>query len=581
MKFFKYLAQLVPAIALVLVAAFGFQESAPALEAIDCTAAAATQCSLTQFQTGEAVVEEEELAEGQYEDGTYQGVGTGYRGEVKVEVVVKDHQITTVTVLSYVDDTSYFNRAKTLIESIIKQQTWEVDSVSGATYSSRGIKEAVENALTGATFDSSIGASGQSSAVGSKVGTEFEEPTDGYNDGTYYGTATGFGGPIKVKVVISGGKIKSISIVSAASETPSYFSRAKAIIQRILSAQSPNVDTISGATYSSNGIREAVKKALRQAMKSGGGNSSEEDEETDDPNQNTPNQDEVSQDTGKKLDGEYNDGQYTGVGYGYHDGEIQVQVTIKDNSITALKIVSSEYQDEPFFTNAKALLTTVLTEQTTEVDAVSGATFSSNGILQAITDALNQAKVTGDGDENTDDDGSNSDDTNNDDSQQEPDNSENPDGDNTGDNSNSGDDGNTGDDSNTDDNSDSGDDSNTGDNSGTGGDDQNSDEPTPEAKRNGTYTGTATCEPDKWKEFKAYTVSLTVTFVDGVVTNISDPSYSDSSNFWYMDKASASVLPSLKSSGTADAVSEATCSSYALMDAFDDACRQADADLGG
>lgn len=549
MKFFKYFSQLIPAIALLLAAAFGFQESAPVLETIDGTAAAAAQCSLSQLQTGQGEAEAEALAEGEYEDGTYQGVGTGYRGDVKVEVVVKDHQITTVTVLSHVDDTSFFNRAKSLIDAIIKQQTWEVDSVSGATYSSRGIKQAVENALTGATFDSAIGAAGQASAVGSTVGSEFEEPTDGYNDGTYFGTATGFGGPITVKVVISDGRIQSISIVSASSETPSYFSRAKAIIQRILNAQSPNVDTVSGATYSSNGIREAVKKALKQAVKSGNQSEEEEPEETEE----TPsNPDEVSQETGAKLDGAYHDGQYIGVGYGYHDGEIQVQVTIADNSITALRIVSASDQDEPFFGNAKAILGTVLTEQTTQVDAVSGATFSSKGILAAIEDALNQAKVT-DGEADADNDGSDSEETDNEQTPQEPDESENPD----------------------DADADGADPSDET--------DSDTDEAAPEAKRSGTYTGTATCEPDEWEDFAAYTVSITVTFSDGAVTNISSPSFSDpkGKNTWYMNKAAGSVLPSLRSSGTADAVTGATCSSYALIDAYNDACRQADADLGG
>ena len=549
MKFFKYFSQLIPAIALLFAAAFGFQESAPVLEMIDGTAAAAAQCSLSQLQTGQGEAEVEALAEGEYEDGTYQGVGTGYRGEVKVEVVVEEHRITTVTVLSHVDDTSFFNRAKSLIDAIIKQQTWEVDSVSGATYSSRGIKQAVENALTGATFDSAIGAAGQASAVGSTVGSEFEEPSDGYNDGTYFGTATGFGGPITVKVVIGDGRIKSISIVSASSETPSYFSRAKAIIQRILNAQSPNVDTVSGATYSSNGIREAVKKALKQAVKSGNQMEEDEPEETEE----TPdNPDEVSQETGAKLDGAYHDGQYIGVGYGYHDGEIQVQVTIADNSITALKIVSASDQDEPFFDNAKAILGTVLTEQTTQVDAVSGATFSSKGILAAIADALNQAKVT-DGEADTDNDGSDSEDTGGEETPQQPDDSENPydsdaDGEDPSDET-----------------------------------DSDTEDAAPEAKRSGTYTGTATCEPDEWEDFDAYTVSITVTFSDGAVTNISGPSFSDpkGKNTWYMNKAAGSVLPSLKSSGTADAVSGATCSSYALIDAYNDACRQADAELGG
>lgn len=52
-------------------------------------------------------------------------------------------------------------------------------------------------------------------------------------------------------------------------ETPAYFSNAQGVISQILSSQSPNVDAVSGATYSSNGIIQAVQSALSQAMPSG------------------------------------------------------------------------------------------------------------------------------------------------------------------------------------------------------------------------------------------------------------------------------------------------------------------------
>ncbi|MEI3281036.1 MAG: hypothetical protein V8R46_10100 [Eubacterium ramulus] len=71
-----------------------------------------------------------------------------------------------------------------------------------------------------------------------KCSTTVAEVADAaaYKDGTYYGSATGFAGPIKVKVVISGGKIASIEIVST-SDGSSYISKAFAITGKIVSSQ--------------------------------------------------------------------------------------------------------------------------------------------------------------------------------------------------------------------------------------------------------------------------------------------------------------------------------------------------------
>ena len=93
-----------------------------------------------------------------------------------------------------------------------------------------------------------------------------EEEESGFRDGIYEGTANGYGGPITVSVTISGGKIDAIDVVSHAQEDPAYYSMAEAITSKIISSQTPDVDTIAGASYSSNGIKNAVIKALQQAL---------------------------------------------------------------------------------------------------------------------------------------------------------------------------------------------------------------------------------------------------------------------------------------------------------------------------
>ena len=88
-----------------------------------------------------------------------------------------------------------------------------------------------------------------------------------YKDGTYTGDAKGYGGNIKVQVTIAGGEITDIEVLSAKDEDEAYYNTAIRIIDDMLDKQSPNVDTISSATYTSTGIKNAVIAALKQAVK--------------------------------------------------------------------------------------------------------------------------------------------------------------------------------------------------------------------------------------------------------------------------------------------------------------------------
>ena len=98
---------------------------------------------------------------------------------------------------------------------------------------------------------------GEDSASAGQAGT--------YKDGTYTGSSQGFGGEIKVKVTVSGKKISAID--EASGEDEAYLSMAKDIVKTILDKQTTDVDTISGATYSSTGIKNAVGQALEGAAK--------------------------------------------------------------------------------------------------------------------------------------------------------------------------------------------------------------------------------------------------------------------------------------------------------------------------
>lgn len=92
-----------------------------------------------------------------------------------------------------------------------------------------------------------------------------EEVLGPYQDGSYTASAQGFGGDITVTVTIEGGYLADISVDDAAGEDTAYFSMAEAILDDIMAAQSAEVDTVSGATFSSTGLKNAVAAALEEA----------------------------------------------------------------------------------------------------------------------------------------------------------------------------------------------------------------------------------------------------------------------------------------------------------------------------
>ena len=95
-----------------------------------------------------AVDNDAEDSSGGLTDGSYTGSGQGFKGDTKVSVEINGGKITEIKVISTGDDDAYFSQAEGLIDEIIKQQgTQGVEAVSGATFSSNGILDAVDNAL--------------------------------------------------------------------------------------------------------------------------------------------------------------------------------------------------------------------------------------------------------------------------------------------------------------------------------------------------------------------------------------------------------------------------------------------------
>ena len=88
-----------------------------------------------------------------------------------------------------------------------------------------------------------------------------------YKDGIYEGSGTGFGGEITVSVTVTQGKVADITVLNADGEDPAYYNQALTVLDKIISAQSAEVDTVSGATFSSTGLIDAAADALGKAAK--------------------------------------------------------------------------------------------------------------------------------------------------------------------------------------------------------------------------------------------------------------------------------------------------------------------------
>ena len=375
-----------------------------------------------------------------YKNGTYYGSGNGFAGEIKVKVVVKKGKIKEIKVIESNDGASYIASASALLKDIIKKQSTNVDTVSGATYSSVGLIEAVRDALKDAGLSkkdkSKKDKSKKNKSDDSKTkpedktadrtteeqNTETQVPVDipegrvPYKDGTYIGVGEGYKGDIIVSVTIKDKTIREI-VVTETKDDEAFFNKAKNLLNDILAKQDANVDTVSGATFSSKGLIEAVSDALLQAKKATESEEPQElKEDTADNNkkeEEKQNVETVIEDTPKdsivpeepKM--VYKDGTYTFTTLCNPDanGDFQpytlsLTLTVKDNRIDSISDIyqvdeggddNSWYIDRAVNGTKKnpGVVAKIKDNGSVEgVDAVSGATCSSNAIIAAVRDLL-------------------------------------------------------------------------------------------------------------------------------------------------------------------------------------------------
>lgn len=171
---------------------------------------------------------------------------------------------------SSADKQSGENKASGSEDKSVKKETEKnnASSVNNADKSSNSqtntAKPANSNTSSSNGNSSSTGGSTAAAKPAEQPAPAPAEPSYTYKDGTYSGSAQGFNGPVGVSVTISKDKITAVSVTSSTDDEP-YISEAKALCSKIVSANSADVSAVSGATYSSNGIKGAVKAALAKA----------------------------------------------------------------------------------------------------------------------------------------------------------------------------------------------------------------------------------------------------------------------------------------------------------------------------
>ena len=188
-----------------------------------------------------------------------------------------------------------------------------------------------------------------------------------FTPGEYEATAQGFAGAVTVKVTVDEEKVTAVT-VTGENETPALGGAAIEGYNASLIgvADADAVDATAGATVTSNAVKEALAKALAEAK-----------------GEAVVNDAAVA----------FTAGTYTGTAKGYN-GPVEVAVTFSDSAVTAIEVGANKETDHVGNVAFEPVIADILAENGTGVDGVSGATFSSNAIRNAVNDAAEQAGCT-------------------------------------------------------------------------------------------------------------------------------------------------------------------------------------------
>ncbi|MFF8969357.1 FMN-binding protein [Streptomyces sp. NPDC014995] len=305
-------------------------------------------------------------------------------GPVQVRLTVANGKVTQAEAVQSPkggqSDQINANAVPKLNQAAVAAQSAEIDSVSGATYTSEGYKKSLQSALDKAK--ASAGAS-QGSGAAQVSGTFTGDAAD-----TQYGA-------VQVRITVSNNKITKSETVQAPKGGQSDQITANAVPklnEAVVTTQSPNIDTVSGATYTSTGYKKSLQSAIDKANASAGsqGSGSQDPGAEGSGSQGSGSQGSGAQDSGSAQAS----GTFTGDAANTQYGAVQVRITVANGKITKAEAVQAPKggQSDQITANAVPKLNqAAVAAGSADIDAVSGATYTSAGYQESLQSALDRA----------------------------------------------------------------------------------------------------------------------------------------------------------------------------------------------
>ncbi|SFG47722.1 FMN-binding protein [Oribacterium sp. WCC10] len=301
---------------------------------------------------------------------TVEGTAQGMDGDVKVELILTRDKIYSINVTEQNETPNIGTMAvDQLPASIFEANSLSVDAVTGATVTSTAIKNAAAQAIEAAGFDPAN--FGYTKEEKKEVTVNLEDiPADAV---TATGEAQGLGGPVTVEITATADRIYNV-VATGDNETPGIGTKAlEQLPGDIISANTVDVDAVSGATVTSDAIKEAARKALESAgfdaASYKGGQSASKVDPKDIP-----------------ADAVTATGEAQGLG-----GPVTVEITATADKI--YNVVATGDKETPNIGTMalEQLPGEIISKNSISVDSVSGATVTSDAIKNAAAEALKSA----------------------------------------------------------------------------------------------------------------------------------------------------------------------------------------------
>ncbi|MFF4659829.1 FMN-binding protein [Streptomyces sp. NPDC001381] len=324
---------------------------------------------------GAAAQEAAQGGSGAVVSGTMTGdaVKTQY-GNVQVRITVVNNKITKAEAVQAPSGGTSTQKTELAIPklnaAVLAQQTSEIDTVSGATYTSEGYKKSLQSAIDKA--NASAGSSQGSGSGSAQV------------SGTFTGDAvkTQYGN-VQVRITVAGGKITKAEAVQAPSGGTSSQKTELSVPklnQAAVAAGSADIDTVSGATYTSEGYKKSLQSALDQAKEKAGSSSGAGSD--------------AGSGSGASSGAAQASGTFTGSVAQTQYGPVQVRITVAGGKITkaeAVQAPSGGTSSQKTELSVPKLNQAAVAAGSADIDTVSGATYTSEGYKKSLQSALDQA----------------------------------------------------------------------------------------------------------------------------------------------------------------------------------------------